>query len=139
MLMGCYGIGVTRLVAAAIEQNHDAQGIRWPQPIAPFDVLLIPINLKKSPRVQEACEALYASMTAAGLDVLYDDRDARPGVKFADGELIGIPQRVVIGERGLDGGVAEYRHRTAAESVDIALDDLVGHLVERSTRTAADA
>jgi prolyl-tRNA synthetase len=134
MLMGCYGIGVTRLVAAAIEQNNDDRGIRWPQAIAPFDVLLIPINLRKSPRVQAACEALYERLGAAGLEVLYDDRDARPGVKFADGELIGIPHRVVIGERGLDRDVVEYRQRADEESVDVALDELLDYLLARSTR-----
>jgi prolyl-tRNA synthetase len=118
MLMGCYGIGVTRIVAAAIEQNHDQRGIIWPDPIAPFNVCLVPLNLQKSPRVREVADALYAQLTAAGIDVLYDDRDARPGVKFADAELLGIPHRVVIGERGLDAGTLEYRHRRATDSED---------------------
>ena len=91
MFMGCYGIGVTRVVAAAIEQNHDERGIVWPEPIAPFDVSLIPLNLQKSERVRETAERLYAELQAAGLDVLFDDRDARPGVKFADDELRGHP------------------------------------------------
>jgi prolyl-tRNA synthetase len=118
MLMGCYGIGVTRIVAASIEQNHDQRGIIWPDPIAPFNVCLVPLNLQKSPRVREVADALYSELGAAGIDVLYDDRDVRPGVKFADAELLGIPHRVVIGERGLEAGTLEYRHRRAAESED---------------------
>jgi prolyl-tRNA synthetase len=118
MLMGCYGIGVTRIVAAAIEQNHDQRGIIWPDPIAPYSVCLVPLNLQKSPRVRSTADALYAQLSAAGIDVLYDDRDARPGVKFADAELLGIPHRVVIGERGLDAGTLEYRHRRATDSED---------------------
>jgi prolyl-tRNA synthetase len=118
MLMGCYGIGVTRIVAASIEQNHDQRGIIWPDPIAPFNVCLVPLNLQKSPRVREVADALYSELGAAGIDVLYDDRDVRPGVKFADAELLGIPHRVVIGERGLEAGTLEYRHRRAADSED---------------------
>jgi prolyl-tRNA synthetase len=118
MLMGCYGIGITRIVAAAIEQNHDQRGIIWPDPIAPFNVALVPLNLQKSARVREVADALYLELAAAGIDVLYDDRDVRPGVKFADAELLGIPHRVVIGERGLDAGTLEYRHRRAADSED---------------------
>jgi prolyl-tRNA synthetase len=118
MLMGCYGIGVTRIVAASIEQNHDQRGIIWPDPIAPFNVCLVPLNLQKSPRVREVADALYIELGAAGIDVLYDDRDVRPGVKFADAELLGIPHRVVIGERGLEAGTLEYRHRRAADSED---------------------
>jgi prolyl-tRNA synthetase len=120
MLMGCYGIGVTRIVAAAIEQNHDQRGIIWPDPIAPFNVYLVPLNLQKSPRVRAVADALYAELSAAGIDVLYDDRDVRPGVKFADAELLGIPHRVVVGERGLDAGTLEYRHRRATDSEDFA-------------------
>jgi prolyl-tRNA synthetase len=118
MLMGCYGIGVTRIVAAAIEQNHDQHGIIWPDPIAPYHVCLVPLNLQKSPRVRSVADALYAQLCAAGIDVLYDDRDARPGVKFADAELLGIPHRVVVGERGLEAGTLEYRHRRATDSED---------------------
>ncbi|MFI4906058.1 MAG: proline--tRNA ligase [Steroidobacteraceae bacterium] len=118
MLMGCYGIGVTRIVAAAIEQNHDQRGIIWPDPIAPFHVALVPLNLQKSSRVRAVADALYAELSAAGIEVLYDDRDARPGVKFADAELLGIPHRVVVGERGLDAGTLEYRHRRATDSED---------------------
>ena len=118
MLMGCYGIGVTRIVAAAIEQNHDQRGIIWPDPIAPFHVALLPLNLQKSARVRAVADALYAELSAAGIEVLYDDRDVRPGVKFADAELLGIPHRLVIGERGLDAGTLEYRHRRATDSED---------------------
>ncbi len=132
MFMGCYGIGVTRVVAAAIEQNHDANGIIWPQAIAPFDVVLVPINYQKSPRVQEAADALYREFGAAGIDVLLDDRDARPGVKFADSELMGIPHRIVIGERGLDAGTLEYRHRRETESTDISAADPVGYIRHKS-------
>jgi prolyl-tRNA synthetase len=118
LLMGCYGIGVTRIVAAAIEQNHDERGIIWPAPIAPFQVVLVPMNLQKSQRVREASDKLYDELTAAGIEVLYDDRDARPGVKFADAELLGIPHRLVVGERGLDAGKLEYRGRRDTESTD---------------------
>jgi len=118
MLMGCYGIGVTRIVAAAIEQNHDERGIIWPDPIAPFHVVLVPLNMEKSAQVRAAADALYAQFGAAGIEVLYDDRDARPGVKFADAELLGIPHRIVIGERGLKAGTLEYRHRRATDSED---------------------
>ncbi|HEY5020129.1 MAG TPA: His/Gly/Thr/Pro-type tRNA ligase C-terminal domain-containing protein, partial [Steroidobacteraceae bacterium] len=118
MLMGCYGIGVTRIVAAAIEQNHDDRGIIWPDPIAPFHVVLVPLNMDKSAQVRAAADALYAQFGEAGIEVLYDDRDARPGVKFADAELLGIPHRIVIGERGLKAGTLEYRHRRASDSED---------------------
>ncbi|MEP6885006.1 MAG: proline--tRNA ligase [Gammaproteobacteria bacterium] len=128
MFMGCYGIGVTRIVAAAIEQSHDANGIIWPQAIAPFQVVLVPINYQKSTRVQEAADALYREFGVAGIDVLLDDRDARPGVKFADSELMGIPHRIVIGERGLDAGTLEYRHRGGTESTDISVTDPVGYI-----------
>jgi prolyl-tRNA synthetase len=128
MFMGCYGIGVTRIVAAAIEQNHDAAGIIWPEPLAPFSVVLVPLNGQKSARVREAAEALYASLQAAGIDVLLDDRDARPGVKFADTELLGIPHRIVISERGLDAGRLEYRHRRASTNEDWPVDEILARL-----------
>jgi prolyl-tRNA synthetase len=115
MVMGCYGIGVTRIVAAAIEQNHDDKGIIWPEQLAPFDVILIPINMQRSEPLREAAEQLYSEMQDMGLEVLFDDRDARPGVKFADAELIGIPHRVVISERGLESNELEYRHRRDSE------------------------
>lgn len=116
MAMGCYGIGITRIVGAAIEQNNDASGIIWPEPLAPFDVVLIPINMHRSDRLREAAEALYVELKEQGLEVLFDDRDTRPGVKFADAELIGIPHRLVISERGLDAGELEYRHRRDDDS-----------------------
>jgi len=123
--MGCYGIGVTRIVAAAIEQNHDERGIIWPEPIAPFHVVLVPIGAQKSDRVREVAEKLYAELEAAGIEVLFDDRDARPGVKFADAELLGIPHRVVVGERGIEAGKLEYRGRRDTESTDMPLDGAV--------------
>ena len=128
MYMGCYGIGVTRVVAAAIEQNHDANGILWPDAIAPFQVVLVPINYQKSAQVQQTADSLYAQFNAAGIDVLLDDRDARPGVKFADSELMGIPHRIVIGERGLAAGNLEYRHRRETESTEISAADPVGYI-----------
>ena len=132
--MGCYGIGVTRIVAAAIEQNHDERGIIWPEPLAPFQVVVVSINAQKSPRVREVADKLYADLTAAGVEVLYDDRDARPGVKFADAELLGIPHRLVVGERGIDAGKLEYRHRRATESEEFALDNALGFLQSRFAR-----
>jgi prolyl-tRNA synthetase len=132
LFMGCYGIGVTRIVAAAIEQNHDANGIIWPDALAPFRVVLVPINYQKSARVRDAADALYAEFDGAGIDVLIDDRDARPGVKFADSELIGIPHRIVIGERGLDAGTLEYRHRRDSASTEIPLADAVSFIEARS-------
>lgn len=114
--MGCYGIGVTRIVGAAIEQNHDERGIIFPEPIAPFHVAVVPIGYGKSPAVREATESIYRTLTDAGLDVLLDDRDERPGVMFADMELIGIPHRIVVGERGLKEGVIEYQARRDKES-----------------------
>jgi prolyl-tRNA synthetase len=131
MFMGCYGIGVTRVVAAAIEQNHDANGIIWPDAIAPFQVVLVPLNYQKSARVREVADRLYAEFGAAGFDVLLDDRDARPGVKFADSELMGIPHRFVIGDRGLEAGKLEYRHRRATESTEIPVDDPVSYLRDK--------
>ena len=128
MYMGCYGIGVTRIVAAAIEQNHDENGIVWPDAIAPFQVVLVPINYQKSAPVQETADKLYRDFEAAGIDVLLDDRDARPGVKFADSELLGIPHRIVIGDRGLSSGKLEYRHRRQSESTEISADDPVGFI-----------
>ena len=131
MPMGCYGIGVSRIVAAAIEQNHDENGIRWPEPLAPFQVALLPMNAAKSYRVREAAEQLYAELSAAGVEVLLDDRNVRPGVMFNDMELIGIPHRVVIGERGLDDGVLEYRRRTAAENESIPFAGACAEILSR--------
>ena len=121
MHMGCYGIGVTRIVAAAIEQNHDERGIIWPAPLAPFDVVLVGLNWDKSERVRAIAEKLYRELRDAGVEVLLDDRDARPGVKFADAELIGIPHRVIVSERGIEAGTLEYRHRRAADNEAIPL------------------
>jgi prolyl-tRNA synthetase len=123
LLMGCYGIGVTRVVAAAIEQNHDDRGIIWPAPIAPFQVVLVPLNLQKSARVRELTDQLYTEFTAAGIEVLCDDRDARPGVKFADAELLGVPHRLVIAERGLEAGKLEYRGRRDTVSTEFPLTE----------------
>jgi len=132
LLMGCYGIGVTRVVAAAIEQNHDERGIIWPDALAPFHVVLVPMNWHKSTRVRDASEQLYQTLTEHGFDVLLDDRDARPGVKFADAELYGIPHRIVIGERGLDAGTLEYRSRRATDNEDVPLADVVAFLKART-------
>ena len=131
LYMGCYGIGVTRIVAAAIEQNHDERGIIWPDPIAPFQVVLVPMGMQKSERVREVADRLYAELTAAGIEVLYDDRDARPGVKFADAELLGIPHRLVVGERGLEAGKLEYRGRRDTESQEFPLDDALNFIRSR--------
>ncbi len=123
MSMGCYGIGITRIVGAAIEQNHDDKGIIWPAPLAPFDVVLVPINMHRSAEVRDAAEGLYSDLSAAGLEVLFDDRDARPGVKFADAELLGIPHRLVVSERSLAAGELEYRHRRDAESSNLKREE----------------
>jgi prolyl-tRNA synthetase len=131
MFMGCYGIGVTRVVAAAIEQNHDANGIIWPEPLAPFNVVVVPINYQKSERVRRAADRLYEDLGAAGIDVLLDDRDARPGVKFADAELIGIPHRLVVGDRALESGKLEYRHRRDTESTEIVTADVVAYIKDK--------
>ncbi|WP_419820020.1 proline--tRNA ligase [Acinetobacter sp.] len=128
--MGCYGIGVTRVVASAIEQNFDEKGIIWPSAIAPFEVAIVPMNAQKSPRTLEAAEILYAELQAAGYDVLLDDRNERPGVKFSDLELTGIPHRIVIGEKGLDAGTFEYKGRKDAESINLSKDELLAKLVK---------
>jgi prolyl-tRNA synthetase len=134
LLMGCYGIGVTRVVAAAIEQNHDERGIIWPEPLAPFQVVLVPLNLQKSARVREVADRLYSELTARGIEVLYDDRDARPGVKFADAELLGIPHRLVVGERGLEAGRLEYRHRRDSESTEFPAGEATEFIQARLRR-----
>jgi prolyl-tRNA synthetase len=125
MTMGCYGIGVTRVVAAAIEQNWDDNGIIWPDAIAPFQIALVGLNMKKSEAVTAKAEELYQQLSGLGYDVLLDDRDERPGVKFADIELTGIPHRIVIGDRGLKEGQLEYRGRRDAENQDIAIDSII--------------
>ena len=128
--MGCYGIGVTRVVASAIEQHYDDKGIIWPAAIAPFQVAIVPMNAHKSPRTLEAAESLYAELQAAGYDVLLDDRDERPGVKFSDLEINGIPHRIVIGEKGLDAGTFEYKGRTDAESINISKEKVLAKIAE---------
>lgn len=130
--MGCYGIGITRVVAAAIEQNHDTSGIIWPNAIAPFQVALVPMNAHKSQRVREESERLYQALSAAGMDVLLDDRDTRPGVKFADLELMGIPHRLVIGDRSLDKGELEYKGRRDSEATMIAAESVIDFLREKA-------
>ncbi len=128
MEMGCYGIGVSRIAAAAIEQNHDARGIIFPRAIAPFELALAPIGLGKSAQVRETAERLYRELQQAGLDVLLDDRDERPGVMFADLELMGIPHRLVVGERGLKTGQLEYQGRRDAKATTIALQDILNYV-----------
>jgi len=121
-MMGCYGMGVTRLVAAVIEQNHDADGIAWPLPLAPFQLHIIGLNYHKSEAVQSAADQLYENAVARGLEVLLDDRDERPGVKFAEADLIGIPYRIVVGDRGLKNDVVEFKQRGAEQATELALD-----------------
>jgi len=128
MTMGCYGIGISRVVASAIEQNHDDNGIIWPAALAPFKVAIIPMNLHKSERVRETADKLYADLSAAGVEVLYDDRKERPGVMFANMELIGIPYRIVIGERSLDKGVFEFKGRTDSESREVSVDEIIPYV-----------
>ncbi|EJF7264496.1 TPA: proline--tRNA ligase [Vibrio parahaemolyticus] len=126
--MGCYGIGVSRVVASAIEQNHDKYGIIWPDAIAPFQVAIVPMNMHKSERVKEAAEKLYAELTAMGIEVLFDDRKERPGVMFSDIELIGIPHTIVIGDRSMDEGNFEYKNRRTGEKTPVAMADIVEHV-----------
>jgi prolyl-tRNA synthetase len=128
MTMGCYGIGVSRVVGASIEQHHDEKGIIWPATIAPFQVALLPMQMKKSQRLREAAEKLYAELTDAGIEVLFDDREVRPGVMFADCELIGIPHRIVIGDRSLDNSEVEYRARTDTDNSMIPMQDIISHI-----------
>ncbi|MEL6870094.1 MAG: proline--tRNA ligase [Pseudomonadota bacterium] len=123
--MGCYGIGITRVVAAAIEQNHDENGIIWPEPLAPWQVVIVPINGHRSAPVAQAADALYDELQDAGIEVLLDDREARPGIKFADAELIGIPHRIVIGDRGLKDGLFEYRARRAESNEMLKRDEVL--------------
>jgi len=128
MEMGCYGIGVSRIVAAAIEQNHDERGILFPPAMAPFDLALVPIGAGKSAPVRDTAEQLYRDLVAAGVDVLLDDRNERPGVMFADMELIGIPHRVVVGERGLKNAQVEYQGRRDPQARPVPLQDAVKSL-----------
>jgi len=128
MTMGCYGIGISRVVAAAIEQNHDDKGIIWPTNLAPFQVALCPMNMHKSERLKEASEKLYQDLLAAGIDVLFDDRKVRAGFMFSDMELIGIPHCIVVGDRGLDSGTVEYKARTAEANEEIPFADIIDFL-----------
>ncbi|MGR5186294.1 proline--tRNA ligase [Photobacterium damselae] len=129
--MGCYGIGVSRVVASAIEQNNDENGIIWPDAIAPFQVSIVPMNMAKSEEVKEAAEKLYADLTAAGIDVLFDDRKERPGVMFADHELIGIPHTIVIGNRSLENGEMEYKNRRSGTKENVAVTDIVAFVTSK--------
>ncbi len=128
MEMGCYGIGITRVVAAAIEQNHDERGIIWADAMAPFAAVIVPMNYKKSEAVREAADKIYADLLAAGVDVLLDDRDERAGVLLADSELLGIPHRIVIGDRGLKEGNVEYARRTDSEAQSVPVGEIAAHV-----------
>jgi len=125
LTMGCYGIGVSRIVAAAIEQNHDKYGIKWPKAIAPFQVAIVPMNMAKSARVKETAEALYEQLNQAGIEVLFDDRKERPGVMFADHELIGTPLLLIVGERNLDNQQIEIKNRVTGEKSLMAIDEVM--------------
>jgi prolyl-tRNA synthetase len=131
LTMGCYGIGISRIVAAAIEQNHDDYGITWPEQIAPFQVAIVPMNMQRSPRVAEQAQALYQQLLDAGVEVILDDRKERPGVMFADIELIGVPHRIVISERGIDAGTFEYKHRRNNDKIDVQIDEVFSTLMEK--------
>lgn len=131
MSMGCYGIGVSRVVAAAVEQNHDDKGIIWPEAIAPFQVVIIPMNMHKSDTLKPVAEKLYTDLLASGVEVLFDDRKGRAGIMFADMELIGIPHRIVLGDRGLEKGMVEYKGRRDTESTDVALGDIVQFIKDK--------
>ena len=131
LTMGCYGIGVSRVVASAIEQNHDDKGIIWPDSIAPFQVVIIPVNMHKSDTLQPVAEKLYADLQQAGFDVLLDDRKERPGIMFADMELIGIPHRIVLGDRSLEKGLVEYKNRRDSDNSEIPLKDIVQFLKDK--------
>ena len=133
MEMGCYGIGITRLPAAAIEQNHDERGIIWPDALAPFTVVLCPISPDRFPAVKQAADALYEELMAAGVDVILDDRNERPGAMFADWELIGVPHRVTLGDRGLKDGMVEYQHRRDAAATNVPLAEIAGLIRQRLT------
>jgi prolyl-tRNA synthetase len=131
VVMGCYGIGVTRLLGAAIEQNHDERGIIWPEPIAPFSVAICPVNYRQSEQVRRVADRLHAELEAAGVDVILDDRGERPGSMFADWELIGIPHRITVGERGLKNGQVEYADRRGLQASVVLLDDAVGLVAQQ--------
>ena len=124
-IMGCYGMGITRLVAAIVEQNHDDAGIVWPAPLAPFDVHIVALNYAKSETVRQAADDLHQQLEAEGFSVLLDDRGERPGVKFADADLLGLPHRITVGDRGLKEGQVEYRRRADSDNQDVALGNVV--------------
>ncbi len=132
LIMGCYGIGISRIVAAAIEQNHDDRGIVWPKSIAPYDLAIVPINMHKSKRLYDSVMELYQQAKAAGFDVLLDNRKERPGVMFADMELLGIPHRIVLSDKALDAGTVEYKGRSDAESRDLPRDDILAFIRDRN-------
>jgi prolyl-tRNA synthetase len=129
MIMGCYGIGVTRIAAAAIEQNHDADGIMWPVPIAPFEVALLSLQ-GNDPQVTAVAEKLYAELSQRGIEVLFDDREERPGVKFKDADLVGLPYRVAVGKKGVAEGVVELKSRRSPEVERVKIEELVGRLAD---------
>jgi prolyl-tRNA synthetase len=129
--MGCYGVGVTRVVAAAIEQNHDDNGIIWPASLAPFQIALVPLNYDKSEKVRAVADEIYAALKAAGIEVLLDDRKERPGVKFADMELMGLPHRLVISDRGIEAGAYEYKGRRDSEKQDVSAEGIVEFLTQK--------
>jgi prolyl-tRNA synthetase len=133
MVMGCYGIGVTRIAAAAIEQNHDADGIVWPVPLAPYEVTVLSLQ-PTDPQVSALADRLYGELEKAGIEVLYDDRDERPGSKFKDADLIGIPYRLAIGKKGVAEGIVELKARRSPEVTKVKIDEVVKLLVERITR-----
>ena len=129
--MGCYGIGVTRILGAAIEQNHDERGIIWPDAIAPFTAVVCPIGMDRSEAVKIEAERIYNGLLEAGVDVILDDRGERPGAMFADWELIGVPHRITIGDKGLKDGLVEYQHRRDAESSKVAVAEILAHVKAR--------
>jgi prolyl-tRNA synthetase len=133
LTMGCYGIGVSRVVASAIEQNHDDKGIIWPDSIAPFQVVILAMNIKKSGRVRQAADELYAKLIATGVDVLIDDRGERPGIMFADMELIGIPHRIIVGDKSLDNNVYEYKSRASSDAEEVPVEQIIDFITGKLT------
>ena len=129
--MGCYGIGISRIVAAAIEQNNDKNGIIWNDSLAPFSVVIVPMNMKKSARVAELAERYYAELQAAGIEVLFDDRKERPGIMFADAELVGIPHTLIIGDRSIDNGVIEYKDRQSGEKQNVDIEAVIDFIKQK--------
>jgi prolyl-tRNA synthetase len=131
MFMGCYGIGVSRVVAAAIEQNHDDNGIKWPTAMAPFTVVIAPLNMQKAPEVAAKAEELYKQLQAQGVEVLLDDRNMRPGAMFADQELLGIPHRIVVSERGLQAGELEYKARQGGDAEKVPMTEILPFIMAK--------